>query len=336
MSQRSAQIGRLDSPDGPESRTYGESEPREAEMTPLSSGSQHLIHHGEQDVQLTEVGAGLRSYAVGTRQVIDGYSRAEMCTGARGHSMIPWPNRIRSGSYNWAGTPHQLDLTEPEALGAIHGLTRCASWQCQESHVDGASFGHTLHPCPGWPWTLECRIGYALDDHGLTVTTTTTNLGPTACPYGTGAHPYLAAATRSIDTAHVQVPGSVYLPVDEAGIPTGRQLVEGTAYDLRVQQPLGDRQIDVAYTDLHRDEFGRARVRLANPDGSAVALWADETYPYLEIFTGDSLPEAGRRRTGLGVEPMTCAPDAFHSGAGLITLQVGQTHRSRWGIDPYD
>ncbi|MFC5674540.1 aldose 1-epimerase family protein [Streptomyces incanus] len=304
-------------------------------MTVLPSGSQHRIHHGEQEVRLTEVGGGLRSYRVGTRRVIDGYPRDEMCTGARGHSMIPWPNRVRGGSYTWAGIPLQLDLTEPEALGAIHGLTRWASWRCPDGHTDAASFGHTLHPCPGWPWTLECRIGYVLDDHGLTVSTTTTNLGPAPCPYGTGAHPYLVADTPGIDTAHVQVPGSVYLPVDDVGIPTGHQPVEGTAYDLRVQQPLGDRRIDVTYTDLRRDENGRARVRLVNPDGPVVVLWADETYPYLEIFTGDSLPEADRRRTGLGVEPMTCAPDAFNSGEGLITLQVGQTHRTRWGIDPY-
>ncbi|GAA3783582.1 hypothetical protein GCM10022206_23600 [Streptomyces chiangmaiensis] len=63
-------------------------------------------------------------------------------------------------------------------------------------------------------------------------------------------------------------------------------------------------------------------------------MWADETCPYLEIFTGDTLPYADRRRTGLGVEPMTCAPNAFNSGEGLITLGPGQTHEAQWGINP--
>ena len=31
---------------------------------------------------------------------------------------------------------------------------------------------------------------------------------------------------------------------------------------------------------------------------------------------------------------MTCAPDAFNSGAGLIVLQPGETHHSAWGIAP--
>ncbi|WP_390898819.1 aldose epimerase family protein [Streptomyces cynarae] len=61
-----------------------------------------------------------------------------MCTGARGHSMIPWPNRIRGGAYTWAGRQYQLDVTEPDMLGAIHGLTRWASWRYLGGTEDSA------------------------------------------------------------------------------------------------------------------------------------------------------------------------------------------------------
>ena len=61
----------------------------------------------------------------------------------------------------------------------------------------------------------------------------------------------------------------------------------------------------------------------------------DAAYPYLQIFTGDTLPQPERRRTGLAVEPMTCAPDAFNSGEGLITLEPGQSHTAQWGINPH-
>ncbi|MFF7969701.1 hypothetical protein [Streptomyces sp. NPDC007905] len=140
--------------------------------------------------------------------------------------------------------------------------------------------------------------------------------------------------TPTIDAAHRRVPGAVYLPVDDVGIPTGPRPVDGTRYDLREQQQLGDRHIDVAYTRLRRDADGRARVRFVHGEGPAVTLWVDDVYPYMEIFTGDTLPEADRRRTGLGVEPMTCAPDAFNSGDGLLTLEPGQTRQAWWGIDP--
>jgi aldose 1-epimerase len=62
----------------------------------------------------------------------------------------------------------------------------------------------------------------------------------------------------------------------------------------------------------------------------ATTLWADESYPYLMIFTGDGLPDANRR--SLAVEPMTCAPNAFRSGDGLVRLEPDQTHRAAWGI----
>ncbi len=299
------------------------------------SGSQYELRHGEQVVAITEVGAGLRSYMAGERPVIDGYPATQRCTGARGHSLIPWPNRIKAGKYSWDGIERQLNLTEPAVDGAIHGLTRWASWQLLERDDNHASFRHILYACPGWPWVLECRIDYELDDAGLSVRTTATNIGEGACPYGLGAHPYLSIGTETIDSAQARVPGSVYLPVDDIGIPTGREPVEGTHYDLRTEQLLGARKIDVTYTDLDRDADGRARVRLSAPGGAAVALWADDGYPYLEIFTGDALPQPGRRRTGLGVEPMTCAPNAFNSGEGLITLEPGQRHSACWGIEPY-
>lgn len=61
------------------------------------SGIQHELRHGEQRVVITEVGANIRSYTVGSRAVLDGYSDTEMCTGARGQALIPWPNRICTG-----------------------------------------------------------------------------------------------------------------------------------------------------------------------------------------------------------------------------------------------
>ncbi|HSU71080.1 MAG TPA: aldose 1-epimerase family protein [Micrococcaceae bacterium] len=300
------------------------------------SGIQYRISQGEQEVLLTEVGAALRRYIVGGRDVLDGYGEDQVCTGARGQQLIPWPNRIRDGRYRWNGAEQQLDLSEPEKHGAIHGLTRWANWDVPEQHADRITFRHVLHACQGWSGILDCRLEYRLDGNGLTVQTTATNIGTQSCPYGNGAHPYLSVGSPVIDPASVTVPGAVYLPVDEAGIPTGHRPVEGTQYDLRMAQTLGDRHIDVAYTELDRGADGRARVRLAAPEGGpAVELWVDESYPFLEIFTGDTLPQQDRHRTGLGVEPMTCAPDAFNSGEGLIVLEPGQSHTGSWGIEPF-
>jgi aldose 1-epimerase len=90
-------------------------------------------------------------------------------------------------------------------------------------------------------------------------------------------------------------------------------------------------QIDETYTDIHRDDIDRAVVKLVRPDGATVQLWAGKGYPHLEIFTGDTLAP-GRRRRGLGVEPMTGPPNALASGEDLLTWQPQQTVDFRWGV----
>lgn len=299
------------------------------------SGEQYELRCGEQHAVITEVGGGLRSYTIGERPVVDGYDLDEMCTGARGQTLIPWPNRVDGGRYRFDGVEHALALTEPGAGNAIHGLTRWANWVPVEHGERHLRLWHTLHAQTGWPFVLTCEIGYRLEPGGLTVRTTATNAGSAPCPYATGAHPYITAGTERIDTALAEVPGSVYYPTDERGIPTGHESVEGTRYDLREPTELGDRAIDVAYTGLTRESDRRARVNLATPDGPSVTLWVSEAYPYLQIFTGDALPEPERRRSSLGVEPMTAAPNAFRTGEGLLTLRPGETHIAEWGIEPH-
>lgn len=50
------------------------------------------------------------------------------------------------------------------------------------------------------------------------------------------------------------------------------------------------------------------------------------------LVNGDPLPDVDRR--SLAVEPMTCAPNAFRSGEGLIVLESGRSTTSTWGIAP--
>ena len=155
-----------------------------------------------------------------------------------------------------------------------------------------------------------------------------TNAGPDACPYGVGAHPYIAAGDGLVDELELSVPARTALVSDQRSIPVDRKPVEGTELDFRVPKAIGSVQLDHCFTDLERAADGRARVEL----GGRAALWVDESYPYVMVFTGDALPDVSRR--SVAVEPMTCAPNAFRSGNGLIRLEPGQTHSGTWGIVP--
>jgi aldose 1-epimerase len=300
----------------------------------MPSGDQHEIRHGDQRVTVVEVGGGLRRYEIKDRPLLDGYGEQERCGGGRGQTLIPWPNRLRDGRYEFDGQPYQLPLTEPETHTAIHGLVRWANWTVAERDAGRVVMAHVLHPQPGWPGTLRLAIEYALGEEGLTVTTTAVNAGAVPCPFGAGAHPYLTLGTDTVDSLTLRAPGRSYLSADERGIPTGGRAVDGTELDFRTPRELGAARLDHAFCELDRDGDGKARVRIETADRNrAATLWLDGEYEYLMLFTGDTLPAAQRRR-GLAVEPMTCAPNALSSGDGLRRLEPGERFSARWGISP--
>ena len=296
---------------------------------PISpSGEQVELSSGDQRAVVVGVGGGLRVYAAGDRPVLDGYSVVAMCSSGRGQLLAPWPNRIEDGRYEFDGRSYQLALDEPERRNAIHGLVRWSHWSVVERETDRAALEHRLHPTPGYPFTLDLRVEYSLGEDGLSVSVQATNPGEEALPYGFGAHPYLMAGDSLVDGLELRVPAETALISDERSLPIGRQPVDGTELDFRTSKPVRSVQLDHCFTDLVRDDDGRARVEL----GERATLWVDESYPYVMVFTGDPLPDVARR--SVAIEPMTCAPNAFRSGDGLIRLGPGESHSGSWGIAP--
>ncbi len=89
-----------------------------------ASGRQAELVAGDLRVTIVEVGGGVRAFTRAGRPVLDGYEPDEMATFAQGQVLIPWPNRLADGRYEFAGRTHQLPLTEPAKHNAIHGLAR--------------------------------------------------------------------------------------------------------------------------------------------------------------------------------------------------------------------
>jgi aldose 1-epimerase len=297
------------------------------------SGKQMTIAFADQQAVIVEVGGGLRSYCAGGRELVDGYGADQMSSSGRGQVLIPWPNRLQDGSYEFDGRRHQLPLNEPERRNAIHGLVRWANWNAAEQEPHRTVMQYVLHPQPGYPFTLGLSIEYALSKSGLQVRTTATNLGAEACPFGAGAHPYLTLGTPAIDDLTLRVPARTVLRADERGLPVGSEAVAGTAYDFRQKRRIGSIKLDHAFTDLERDQDGVARVELRDPSsGAQVSLWVDRSYPYLMLFTGDAITDVDRRRRGLAVEPMSCPPNAFRTGDAVVRLEPGAAFTGAWGI----
>ncbi|HEY2792268.1 MAG TPA: aldose 1-epimerase family protein, partial [Micromonosporaceae bacterium] len=287
-------------------------------MSYAPSGQQFELHFQDQSATVVEVGGGVRAYRVGDRDVLHDYPIEAMCDGAHGQPLIPWPNRLGDGRYSFDGVDYQVSLTEPEKHNALHGFLRWRTWEPMAVEASRVVLGTRLYPLQGYPFALSVEIEYVLNQAGLRVRTTATNIGTTACPYACGQHPYLSPGTGRIDDATLQLRVGTRIVTDaERQLPTGREAVAGTPYDFRTGRRIGDLAIDFAFDDLDRDAKGLAWAELTGTDGHTARIWVDESYPLLEIYTADTLtPE--RQRRGLGVEPMTCPPDGLHSGDRVI------------------
>lgn len=301
-------------------------------MPAAPSGRQITLRAHDQEVTAVEVGGGLRAYTWGGRPLLDPYPEDEMASGAHGQPLLPWPNRLRDGAYDFAGGHHQTPLSEPELGNAIHGLTRWLNWVVEEEEADRARLTLTLHPQPGYPFLLRLELTYTLSAGGLVVTLDAENQGPGPLPFGAGFHPYLHPGGERVDGARLRLPAQTALEADERMLPTGStHPVTGPGEDFLATRAIGAQVVDGCFTDLERDGDGRARVRVEGADGRAVVLWCDGAYHFLQVFTGDTLAPALRRR-GLAVEPMTCPADAFRTGTGLLTLAPGARFQGRWGL----
>lgn len=297
------------------------------------SGRQVVLVRGAQRAVVVEVGGGVRRYDIDGVPVIDGYAEDELCSGGRGQPLLPWPNRLAGGQYEWDGTTRQLALSEPATATAIHGLTRWARWEVAEATTTSVTMAHRLAAHPGYPWTLDIRIAYDLGETGLRVATTVVNRSASAAPFGLGFHPYLAAFGDTVDGCRLLLPAAVAYDVDGRGLPTGTHPVEGTADDYRAAPRIGDRHLDLPLRDLERDAAGVATVELRGPGGEASRIWMDRSFTHVQVFSGDTLaPE--RRRRGLAVEPMTGPANLLASGEGRVTLEPGVAFEATWGVGP--
>jgi aldose 1-epimerase len=270
----------------------------------------------------------LRRLGVGDWELLDSYAAGTVVEGWPGAVLLPWPNRVRGGRWSWQGQDLDLGVhsvqSEPHA---IHGLVAWQPWTVLGGGEDAVTVGTTIEPHPGYPFRLAAAVDYALAPGRLTVTVRVRNSGDAPAPVGAGMHPYLHVGAHEdggIGGAELNVPARTALAT-EGGLPTGRR----EPFDGDVGR-IGDRALDTPLTDLVRDDDGWARLRLRGPLGE-LELATDAAWPWLQIYTGDTLPE-GRRRRSLAVEPMTCPPDALADGVDLIVLEPGAEWSGTWAL----
>ncbi|MDP5185025.1 aldose 1-epimerase family protein [Blastococcus sp. BMG 814] len=296
--------------------TWPETAPTEVELT---AGDAALV------VDLR--GGTLRRLTVGSWEVLDGYPAGRVLPGWRGATLVPWPNRLRHGRWSWQGTGLQLDVRSPEEPHAIHGLVTWQPWTVLAEADGSVTVGTTVEPQPGYPFRLAVAVDHVLSADRLTSTLRVRNTGDRPAPFGAGFHPYLSVGEvddGGIGEAELTLPARTELVLD-GGLPTG----ERRPYDGAVGR-IGECALDTPLTDLERDDDGWWHVRLRGSAGE-LTVSADAAWPWLQVYTGDTLPE-GQRRRSLAVEPMTCPPNALADDVDLQVLEPGAEWAGTWSL----
>jgi aldose 1-epimerase len=298
----------------------------------LPSGEQIAIAHGDQRAVITEVGATLRTYVKGGVSVVEGFAGDEVPTGARGQVLFPWPNRTGDGEWTFSERIAHPTVDDVEHATAIHGLVRWRPFRIDSVNQNRCVLSLLLHPTPDYPFLSEISVAYHLGSLGLTVTTTVLNRDEVPIPFGAGFHPYLTVTTPTIEGAELEVPAKAYVATNARKLPTGEILpLAGHPLDFSRRKSVNGHDLDVTYTELLRDDSGMTTVIVTDSTGGEVELSVDRTFPYVQVFTGDTL-EKGRRRTAIAVEPMTCPPDALRSGKDIVVLEPGQHWAGSWRL----
>lgn len=286
------------------------------------SGRQCVLRDGDYEAVIASVGASLRSLTHLGRDLVVPFAAHEVRPGYRGVTLAPWPNRVVDGRYVFAGTAHQLPLTEPSRGHALHGLAGWLDFRTVDVGPGHVVLQASIEPQTGYPWRISLTTAYTLSRDGLRQSVRAVNESAEPAPFGTGPHPYLVAGAGPVDGWTLELPARQVLHVThERLVPTRLGSVAGDdRFDFTTPRQIGTAMIDHAFTDLVRDHEGLAQVRVTDPSGVGTTMTWDGACPWVQVHTADTTPGMAGHRGGVAVEPMTCPPDAFNSGVDLLVL----------------
>ncbi len=227
--------------------------------------------------------------------------------------LFPYPNRITSGRYSWAGNNYVL---RPETVmfdntgNAIHGLCVERPWRVIEQTESSATGEFWLSKdAPDrlgcWPADCVIRIKYSVLGAKLRADIEIHNPDSKPLPFGFGTHPYFKVplgADSQPQQCVVRAPAKDLWDINDC-LPSGRRLPLSSDLDLAHGQRFGVRPFD--------NGFGvepAAELCCSLTDEAAGLVVKQKTpghYPELVIYTPPN-------RNSICFEPYTCMTDAIN------------------------
>lgn len=283
------------------------------------------------EATISRRGAALRALSVDGVDLVEPTAMTEPAPKTAGATLVPWPNRIEGARWDLDGTEQLLEVSEPDLGHAIHGLLVDTDYDVVLESPHEIELSALMHDMPGYPFQLEVGVRYSLDTQGIRVAHSVRNVSSRTAPFGMGAHPYVCVGEHPVEGLELRIQANRALDLDSSHIPRGEFLVEGSAWDLRAGSRVSDAVPHATYTGLaHAD--GHVVHRLRSGTGTAVELWADRDFRWVQVYVDHAFVSDRGARTAIAIEPMTAPPNALRSGDGLLWLQPGERWDAEWGI----
>ena len=295
------------------------------------TGTQFSLSLGDSSATITEVAAGLRGLVLNGVEVVHEYPEHSLPPMGQGIVLVPWPNRIKNGTWTLDGVEQQLDITEPSTGNATHGLLRNTAYRVAERGDSYVTLQAGVYPQHGYPFSVDTSVSYELTDAGLTVTHAITNESDVPAPVAVGAHHYFVIGSVPTADLTLTISAETVFEYNKKFIPTGEVSVDGTDFDLRGGRRVGDVSLNHAFGKL--TETGGQNIHsLSSPDGQRVELWTDSNFGFVQAYTPREFPLETGTGQAIALEPMTAPANAFNTGQGLRWIEPGDTWMLSWGV----
>ncbi len=269
---------------------------------------------------IPEMGCLLNAFQFNGKNIFDGYTSEQdlldnFYSSYKGAFLSPYPNRIEEGKYSFGNQSYQLNMNLSDGNGnSIHGLIARAKYSLKkiikkDSEV-AISLSHKYNNTdPGFPFSYEIvkMISFSEADE-LKIRTKIINTSPTQIPMGDGWHPYFNTGSK-VNDLDISFRATYLSVTNDKGIPTGETQPYNSFNQL---SPIESTQFDDCFL-LKDSSEGHITTLVDKSKDIKIEIWQDAIQRYLQIYTPPG-------RESIAIEPMTCEPNAFNSGQGLIVM----------------
>lgn len=262
--------------------------------------------------------------------ILDGYTtptQLEKKDYYKSSLLLPFPNRLRDGKYQFEGKTYQFPINNPDTQNNLHGFDDFYNMSIKnvdlnEDYASVSLFSSYQGQNSSYPFPFNFTITYTLSGYNeLECTIHIFNPNNYNIPIGVGWHPYFKLDSK-VDDLELKMPDSKLVKVCERMLPTGKL----KAFETFVEsKKIGNTSLDNCF--ILNNKIASAEIQLTSSRlKTQITYWQEaDKFPYYQIFTPP-------HRNAIAIEPMTCNVDGFNNKDGLLILSPGERFAGKFGV----